>query len=81
MRNQTYIAFPPPPTARPRVPMCATLLALASTAASASDVLIAPSEQTILGFVRKVVVAKIAAMTGWRPVWQGVTNFLMHHGS
>jgi len=34
-----------------------------------------------LGFVRKVVVAKIAAMTGWRPVWQGVTNFLMRHGS
>lgn len=35
----------------------------------------------LLGFVRKVVVAKIAAMTGWRPVWQGVTNFLMRHGS
>ncbi len=34
----------------------------------------------LLGFVRKVVVAKIAAMTGWRPVWQGVTNFLMRHG-
>ena len=35
----------------------------------------------VLGFVRKVVAAKITAMTGWRPAWQGVTNSLMHHGN
>ena len=35
----------------------------------------------LYGFVRKVVVVRIAAMPGWRHAWQGVTNSLMHHGS
>jgi len=49
--------------------------------ANLAAVIAQSGQRVLLGFVRKVVVAKIAAMTGWRPVWQGVTNFLMRHGS
>ena len=34
-----------------------------------------------LGFVRKVGAGRIAAMIGWRPAWQSVTNSPTHRGN
>lgn len=34
-----------------------------------------------LGFVRKVDAGRIAAMIGWRPAWQSVTNSPTHRGN
>ncbi|SPF13370.1 hypothetical protein PSCFBP6110_00861 [Pseudomonas syringae pv. cerasicola] len=35
----------------------------------------------LLGFVRKVGGGRIAAMIGWRPAWQSVTNSPTHRGN
>lgn len=34
-----------------------------------------------LGSVRKVGIGRVAAMIGWRPIWQGATNSQMRAGS
>nr|WP_239689394.1 DUF4400 domain-containing protein [Pseudomonas syringae] len=38
-------------------------------------------ENFVLGFVRKVGAGRIAAMIGWRPAWQSVTNSPTHRGN
>lgn len=82
MRNQTYIVFAPPSTARPRVPMRATLLALAlvSTAASASDVLIAPSALPILGQVIPGAELKMILTTSTYCYMPGMGDEFPYHG-
>ncbi|WP_321575962.1 hypothetical protein [Pseudomonas syringae] len=43
--------------------------------------LLASRENGLLGFVRKVGWGRIAAMIGWRPAWQSVTNSPTHRGN